>query len=348
MENSKIEWCDHTINFWWGCQKVSPGCEHCYAETIDARFHLGETIRDGHGTIESLHWGPNAPHYLRAEAARREAIKYQRRAQARGCRYRIFVNSMGDFFEDRKDLRGPRLQALAIMAETPELDWMILTKRPENIKPLLQSAWEDAPIGLAGWLHRWAAGSPPSNVWLGTSAESQGHAETRIPPLLKFPAAVHFLSAEPLLAPLNLIRVAKEHAGGHPDWLNALTGEWVASETGCVVGETAPLDWVIVGGESGHEARPMDIRWVRAIRDDCARTQVPFFFKAWGEWVPAFGEAFWLPIQGCPTFPVRSSGSWTHSFDLGYGAAKVGRNKAVRLLDGVIHSAFPEVAHAAI
>jgi protein gp37 len=167
-ENTGIEWCDHTINFWWGCAKVSPACANCYAEGLAARFHTGL-------------WGADGERRLRVDAARLEALRYERRAVKEGRRFRVFTNSMSDFFEDRPDLVEARQEALSTIMATPHLDWLILTKRPENIIRALQEAQRQALGGdmgfaytapgtnaLSEWLGWWLSGKAPANVWLGT------------------------------------------------------------------------------------------------------------------------------------------------------------------------------------
>lgn len=341
-EDTKIEWCDHTINFWWGCTKVSPACANCYAEGQAARFFPGL-------------WGPNAPRLTRVDAARREALRYERRAVAEGRRFRVFTNSMSDFFEDRRDLILPRLEALETIWMTPHLDWLILTKRPEKVMKLLHQAkidlevgrhdpsghcGEDSPLHL--WLTSWTTGVAPANVWLGTTVEDQARADQRIPALLQVPAAVRFLSCEPLLGPVDI-----RHRMGSLVWT-----ERDRYET------TRGIDWVICGGESGPHARPMHPDWARGLRDQCAAAGVPFFFKQWGEWIGAefdsakgkvicqkameedgaCGRIFWTN-PGHP--PVKVWGPRDHYWD--HACARVGKKAAGRLLDGMEHNGYPEV-----
>jgi len=160
------------------------------------------------------------------------AVEQQRRV-------RVFCASMADVFENNSSVEHEREKLWRLIAETPMLDWLLLTKRPENM------------CSFAPWAGDW-----PANVWAMTSVENQHVAEQRIPQLLKVPAIVRGLSVEPLLGPIDLT-----------PWLSE-------------------IHWVIVGGESGSEARPMDPMWVRSIRDQCVATDVPFFFKQWGEWGP--------------------------------------------------------------
>lgn len=223
-EYSAIEWTDHTFNPWWGCIKVSPGCKYCYAETWAARY--------GHNV-----WGPGKIRRTFGDKHWEEPRKWNRTASELGRRMRVFCASMADVFEDNPNIEAEREKLWRLIEETPMLDWLLLTKRPENM--LLFSPWNDL------W---------PANVWAMTSVENQEEAEKRIPELLKAPALVRGLSVEPLIAPVDL-------------------GPWISE-----------VQWVIVGGESGFNARMMEPDWVRNLRDQCQDWGVPFFFKQWGEW----------------------------------------------------------------
>ncbi|WP_306600735.1 DUF5131 family protein [Geothrix sp. 21YS21S-2] len=351
-ENTKIEWCDHTVNFWWGCTKVSPACLNCYAERQDAHFHPHLAPRDrfqGEKALSS-HWGPAAPRLVRVEAATREAMKYERQAVALGRRFRVFTNSMSDFFEDRRDLDQARLQALEVIRLTPHLDWLILTKRPEAIVGLLKRAEGATPSsGMSDWLRNWLNGIPPANVWLGTTVENQEMVEPRIWELIRTPAAVRFLSCEPLLGPLEL-RLMEQ-------WLGFTQARSL-------------IHWVICGGESGPGARPMHPNWARGLRDQCQEAGVPFLFKQWGEW----GASAQHMSTGEPVFRVFENAdhwwakgpTWMSKGDILLDAAgehlrnsgdlmlsryppftamrKLGKTRAGRLLDGVEHNGYPDPA----
>lgn len=225
-QNSSIEWTDHTFNPWWGCTKVSPGCKSCYAETWANRY--------GHDI-----WGPRKRRRTFSESHWQEPLKWHRHASEQGRRMRVFCASMADVFEDNRSIEGERERLWQIIDETPMLDWLLLTKRPENMRKFAR--WKD------GW---------PMNVWAMTSVENQDEAERRIPALLQVPAIILGLSVEPLLGKVDL-----------SPWISA-------------------IDWVIVGGESGSSARPMDPAWVRNLRDQCQDAKTAFFFKQWGEWAP--------------------------------------------------------------
>ena len=174
-ENSPIEWCHHTFNPWWGCALVSPGCAHCYADTTATRYGHGQLWRR-HGerrTFGEKHWA--------------EPLNWNEKAEAGGPRHRVFCASMADVFEDHPQLPPERDRLWELVSETPWLDWLLLTKRPENVAV------------MAPWGTIW-----PSNVWLGTSVENQRWAEERIPILLDAAAAIRFVSCEPLLGPVDL------------------------------------------------------------------------------------------------------------------------------------------------
>lgn len=180
MTNSKIEWTDHTFNPWWGCVHVSPACDHCYAE----RF-AGRRTR----TRDQL-WGKDAARMISGDAYWQEPRSWNRRAKGSGVRYRVFCGSMCDVMENRPDLDAPRHRLFSLIAETPCLDWQLVSKRPQNYLKLLPKEW---------------LRYPPHNVWLMTTVES-GDYLWRIEALLKTPAVIRGLSLEPLLGPVTLPR----------------------------------------------------------------------------------------------------------------------------------------------
>ncbi len=175
--NSTIEWTDHTFNPWWGCVRVSPGCEHCYAEFLSSRY--------GHGV-----WGPAQTTSRRVfgESHWEEPMKWNASAERAGIRRRVFCASMADVFEDHPEIVSARERLWTVITATPMLDWLLLTKRPENIPSFFPPDW---------------LREPPLNVWLGTSVEDQCRGRDRIPKLVQVPAVVHFLSCEPLLEALG-------------------------------------------------------------------------------------------------------------------------------------------------
>jgi protein gp37 len=252
-KDSSIEWTDHTFNPWWGCSKVSPGCVNCYAETWARR--VGAAV-----------WGKDTDRRFFGEKHWDEPVKWNAAAALEERRKRVFCASMADVFELRSDLDKWREKLWELIDETPWLDWLLLTKRPENIE-------KKAP-----WTKDW-----PNNVWLGTTVEDQERANERLPILLRFPAARRFLSCEPLLGVVDLER-----------WFNRRAENLYS------------IDWVIAGGESGMHSRPMLPGWARKLRDQCRRAGIPFHFKQWGHWAPVAtsniekspAQAFWDEVSG--------------------------------------------------
>jgi protein gp37 len=234
-KNSSIEWTHHTFNPWWGCTKVSPACDHCYAETWAKR--VGQGV-----------WGAKAPRRFFTDKHWAEPLRWNREAVADGERRRVFCASMADVFERRADLNETRERLWELIRATPMLDWLLLTKRPQEIGKKVP------------WSNDW-----PENIWLGTTVENQKYAELRLPHLLKHRAHVRFLSCEPLLGPIDLTPWIKANA----------TEGWHG------------IDWIIAGGESGPGARPMHPPWARSLRDQAMDADVAFHFKQWGHWVPA-------------------------------------------------------------
>lgn len=282
-EQSKIEWTDHTFNPWEGCQKVAPECDNCYAEARDARFTGG------------IHWGPKAPRRRTSAQNWQKPRKWNAQAEAfhatHGRRQRVFCASLADIFDNAVDPAW-RDNLWALIRECDQLDWLLLTKRPQNMAKMLPPDWND------GW----------PNVWLGTSAGTQKTADQNIPPLLKTPAAIRFVSAEPMLGPvsLSLLRVGPRGSGRVVgSTYDALTGEAVDStDTGYNRKPNGPkLDWVICGGESGANARPTHPAWAASLRDQCQQSGTSFLFKQWGEWGPDdFSEnaakSLWMSTDG--------------------------------------------------
>lgn len=259
-EVTKIQWTDHTFNPWWGCAKVSEGCRGCYAEAF--------AKRTGHAI-----WGEKAERRFFGDKHWAEPLKWERAAKEAGRPAFVFCASMADVFEDRPDLAPQRARLHALVRDTPHLVWLLLTKRPENADRLWGQAHYDAFNGADSLGPTWAL-----NVWLGTTAEDQDNARERIPDLLEAHAAVRFVSAEPLLGPLDLrpwLGLECVHEDGYREYD---TNAWICRQ--CE--ETPILDWVIVGGESGAKARPFDMDWARTIIRQCRDAGVAPFFKQAG------------------------------------------------------------------
>ena len=383
-ENTKIEWASHTFNPWEGCTKVSAGCKFCYAENRNARFGGGEAVN----------WGKGAPRRRTSEANWKLPIRWNREAKAFpyackecGIRYkdpdllgdpwncsqcggylewnrpRVFCASLADVFDDEVPAEW-RFDLLELIRQTPNLDWLLLTKRPENVLRQLSTALESAQdegsnnpqmLNLAVWLDEWFNGAPPANVWLGTSVENQDAADKRIPELLKVPARVRFLSCEPLLGLVNLNQSATcgiINPSGIRSYTRPLFHADIA-EAKKTLGYRVEggIHWCIAGGESGPNARPMHPDWARSLRDQCAAAGVPYLFKQWGEWRPPLeGEEYNTRggrMSKPPAFIMSESGT-VHCFQSenilnGKVVIRVGKKAAGRLLDGVEYNEFPEV-----
>lgn len=267
-ETTEISWAHSTFNPWQGCTKVSPGCDHCYAETLSKRW--------GHDR-----WGTGKTRDRTSDGNWEKPLAWNRKAAESGQPWRVFCASMADVFDNEVEPTW-RMELFDLIRRTPALTWMLLTKRIGNAEEMLPGGWYaggESPCG------------PYPNVWIGATVVNQEEAERDIPKLLRVPAAVRWLSCEPLLEPLDLTQFmdrGTEHMGHY---------------------EFPRVDWVIVGGESGHHARHMNAHWAREIRDQCAAAGVPFHFKQWGE----------------------------HNEN----GLRVGKKAAGHLLDGIEHRAFP-------
>lgn len=232
-EKTSIAWCHATFNPWWGCTKISPGCKHCYAATFDKR-------------VGGDNWKPDGPRRFFGDKHWNEPVKWDRAAAKVGERRRVFCASMADVFEDRRDLDEHRARLWKLIETTPNLDWLLLTKRPDVMRRL------------------WPWTATPPNVWAGATMENQEHANARMLDLLSIPAVVRFASCEPLLGPIEI------------GFLGALP----ASETGgAYVMVHDRLNWIIVGAESGPGARSMATQWARDLRDQCASVGAAFLLK---------------------------------------------------------------------
>lgn len=302
-ENSKIEWTHHTFNPWRGCTKVSDGCTNCYAEKMSGR----------NPNVLGV-WGKYGTRVVASESMWKQPLKWDFAAMYAKPRHRVFCASLADVFEAEDTLPShsiepilnARLRLLELIFKTPNLDWLLLTKRPENIRKALLGAvagnWAD-PGDVTDRVHAWMAGERiPHNVWIGTSVEDQKTADERIPHLLKIPAKVRFISMEPLLGPVDLRNV--EPSSGQ--WLDAVTGLRGGDHS---LADCNSIDWAIVGGESGGKARPFDISWARSILDQCKAASVPVFLKQLGAKV--LGRECEHGRDGKPcSFEDRKGGDW--------------------------------------
>jgi protein gp37 len=256
-ENSGIEWTHHTWNPWVGCTKISPACDHCYAEGWSKR--VGRDV-----------WGPHADR--QRTKTQGNPIKWNKRLEGTGERERVFVASLADVFDNHKSIQQEwRDEMWRTILECKNLDFLLLTKRPQNIKRYL-------PVD-------WGCGYP--NVWLGTTVENQTTAEQRVHHLMRMPAVVRFLSCEPLIGPVDLTEIAgmsSDVHDGYPVFFDATTGKAYdvnGEEMPCGHWIDPGIEWVITGGESGPNFRPADPDWFRSLRDQCSAAGVPFLFKQW-------------------------------------------------------------------
>ena len=260
-EHTKIQWCDHTFNPWIGCAKVSPGCANCYAEVSTPSRTRG------------IAWGKGQPRQRTSASNWNEPVRWNNKpficdecgeAQADngyppGCpncgnskwhRARVFCASLADWLDDEVPIEW-LADLLKLIHDTPNLDWLLLTKRPENFFDRVGRCIDSERRMM--WFDE---GTPPRNVWIGTTVEDQQRADERIPELLKIPARVRFLSVEPMLGPIDFTSHFLRARGG--------------------------LHWAIFGGESGRNARPCNVGWIRAAGTQCRMYRVAPFVKQLG------------------------------------------------------------------
>ena len=307
-DKTGISWTDATWNPVVGCTKVSAGCDHCYAIRTAHRMAANPNplVSQAYAGTEA---GGEWTGKVNLLANRLDQPLRWRKPR------RIFVNAQSDLFH--KDVPDDFIaRVFAVMALARQHTFQVLTKRHGRMRALLRSsdfrsAVEDGMRGMVAahrpertWYEMW----PLPNVWLGVSVEDQATADMRIPALLDTPAAVRFLSCEPLLGPMDLQMAVPRPCTCGPGQ-TFLIGETRAHKTGCPALRWPFPDWVIVGGESGPGARPMHPTWARSLRDQCASAGVPYFFKQWGEHGP--------------------------------DGRRVGRRATGDLLDGVLHREWP-------
>jgi protein gp37 len=351
---TKIEWTDSTWNPWIGCTRVSPACDDCYAarstparrygikwgagqprrRTSDANWKL--PLRWNHTVFVQCekcgHRGDGKPWLDATEAGgvfdNGFCCANCGSRDAEPTRRRVFCASLADWLDNEAPIEW-FVDLLDLIRRTPNLDWLLLSKRIGNWVTRLNLAEDALPNGsdvdqnLRQWIINWLEGTPPPNVWLGATVVNQDEADRDIPKLLRVPARIRFLSIEPMLGPVDL----RGYIGaGRQPW-----------------GWCHGLSWVIAGGESGSKARPMHPDWVRSLRDQCAAAGVPFLFKQWGEWVPADSCPADAPVVP-ELFLGRCGavrGAEVDFFGGDSAMYRLGKKAAGRLLDGVHHTEFP-------
>ncbi|MFN3075871.1 MAG: DUF5131 family protein [Alphaproteobacteria bacterium] len=364
---TRIEWCDATWQVVSGCSPISEGCRNCYSARL-----AGTRLRN-HPRAAGLARQAEDGRYVWTGEVRCHEDQLDVPLRWRKPK-RIFVGDRGDLFHP--DVPDDFLdRVFATMALCPDHTFLLLTKRVERAKKYLTDD------GVCGRIHNEACqmtdndwfvvggisesnqidgkyhetGWPLPNVWLGVSVEDQATAEERIPYLLETPAALRFLSCEPLLGMVNLTRINVTAEWRNTAEMNSLKGEvWLpgnCGESSRTFRDLPHLDWVIVGGESGPHARPMHPDWARSLRDQCVRAGVPLHFKQWGEWQTVYDRDQDDPDwRRCP----RPDEKTTRYLNLagGHGfhgervvfVRRVGKKRSGRLLDGQLHNNIPKVS----
>lgn len=277
--DSGIAWTHHTFNPWWGCEKVSPGCKNCYAEGLAV------------GRMKLPIWGAGRERRLFGDKHWNEPVRWNAAAEKAGVRARVFCASMADVFESYEGPSAERVKEArerlwALIEATPWLDWLLLSKRPENFRSMLPP--------------RWGFVSFPKNLWLGCTVENQEEANRRLPLLLDINCAVRFVSYEPALEPVDFTKIklrawcfdCKQH-----EVLNALTHGSVSCECASEATTLTQLSWVIVGGESGNGARPFNPAWALSTVEQCRENGVPVFVKQMGSNPTLRSGSGWGPIK---------------------------------------------------
>ncbi len=343
-ENSSIQWTDHTFNPWIGCTKVSPGCAHCYAEELD-RKRFSKTMDGGTKDKPVSHWGKGAPRHLTSTWS--EPVRWDLNArncdaccnfnmpvrpfgefgpltQCRQCggptrNSRVFCASLADWLDDEVPIEWLADLMSLVLRKTPNLNWLLLTKRPQNWRDRLIKCIQNThcdPLDINDLIATWLDGNAPRNVWLGTTVEDQKRADERIPALLNIPANIRFLSVEPMLELISLDqffwRLPEPICEDCPKDVDCVCGYQTAKEN-----DLPSIDWVIFGGESGPGARPCHIEWIRDGVKQCRAAGVAPFVKQLGS-VPvqdndlqfAIGDT---PVQGFSGIELKDpkGGDWS-------------------------------------
>lgn len=333
-EKSKIEWCDSTFNPWIGCTKISPGCDHCYAERqMDQRLgHVqwgaGKPRRRTSASYwhQPTRWNARADVFCECACGWRGELDTLESDECPACgrhenlepaRRRVFCASLADVFDNEAPAEWRR-DLLNLIADTPRLDWLVLTKRIGNARAML----DDCRRGDSQPGDTWDGAWP--NLWIGATVCNQQEFQRDVPKLLQTPAAVRFISAEPLLGPIDMDCVPR------PDAWPAVVDDICDGINPLRYLSGPQIDWVIAGGESGPGARPANPDWFRAMRDECVEMRVPFLFKQWGEWIGL------RPEEPKPAYGVRC-----HEWNGGVSSWRIGKHAAGRLLDGQTWNEFP-------
>ncbi len=332
-DKTQIEWTDATWNPITGCSVVSAGCKHCYAMKLAGtrlRNHPSRAL-----LTKETAAGPVWTGEVRFNSEWLDQPIRWRRPR------KVFVCAHGDLFHD--DIPDDWIdRVFAVMALAPQHTFQVLTKRARRMRDYMRAGGRFSDIleiVRNSELGYWAGGDklPPQswplpNVWLGVSVEDQAAADLRIPMLLETPAAVRWISAEPLLGPVDLTDICIKYGSGSEDHFSALF------DSDDDEADSIPyIDWIVAGGESGTNARPMHPDWVRSLRDQCAAVGVPFLFKQWGEWLPGRQRGVGPEPDGFDTLPM-------HQFDAFNFSWKVGKKVAGRLLDYAQHDGYPSAS----
>lgn len=343
-----------TFNPWIGCTKVSPGCLHCYAAELDLR-RFSKTLGGATKETPIVHWGKGAPRYRTSSSNWLKPRKWNRDAQYLGVRLRVFSSSLADWLDCEAPIDW-LADFLALVASCPWLDWILVTKRPENWRARMAQVRDGADLNPAGraFAAAWLAGGIWKNVWIVVSTEDQKRAEERVPIALDIPAIVHGASAEPLLGPINFRRLDV----GDGNMLDALQGVYHVDGRGARDRMQSKLNWVIVGGESGNDVaspdgklistiRGMHPQWARSLRDQSHSSGAAYFHKQNGEWQQVFmaQASHWLWLDG-KMEPLQVNADLA----LNAGAVpvwRVGTTNSGKRLDGREHVETPKEAEAA-
>jgi len=304
-----INWCDSTFNPWIGCTRVSPACDHCYAAVSTPARTRGIEWGQGKQRQRTAHdnwklperWNRaqfsackncgwrGDPHHALVDAGPVLRCPSCEKPTLEKARRRVFCASLSDWLDNEVPIEW-LVDLLDLIRRTPNLDYLMLTKRIGNWRGCLQTAFAFAQergsnssdyLNLCAWIDSWLSGHAPANVWLGATVVNQAEADRDVPKLLQVPARIRFLSVEPMLGAVDLKNIPHPYRHEKADWVRLAVFNY-----GTPYPASDGIHWVICGGESGPKARPLHPDWVRSLRDQCAAAGVPFMFKQWGAWFP--------------------------------------------------------------